>query len=363
MSPQEGQFSGSLQFGPDDPTRVVVSVRGELDIATAGAFRELLAEAIAGGGRQLVIDMSQLDFLDAAGLGVIVGTASRLRPLGGHLDVHSPSASTYRTFEITKFTHVIHIERPAALPALAGNVGVLAAIQLTRSVLDAALALVVSMAQAVVAGADGVSLTLARSGRLSTVAASNDVVLEMDHDQYDTGEGPCLSAATEGQPFHLESLGHEGRWPAFVPRARARGIETILSTPLLSASGPIGALNIYSRTSGAFADREKRLADMFAAESATVIANAERAGSMDQLDQSLQQVLLSRRVIAQAQGMIMHRDHVSAAAAYAVLRQMSRDSRSSLGAVADGMLRSASEPRRPDAVTTAGVEKDPAPPS
>jgi hypothetical protein len=51
-----------------------------------------------------------------------------------------------------------------------------------RQLRDAALKLVVTMTQEVVAGADGVSSTLPRNGQLQTVVASNDVVLAMDHD-------------------------------------------------------------------------------------------------------------------------------------------------------------------------------------
>lgn len=90
--------------------------------------------------------------------------------------------------------------------------------------------------------------TLSGNGRLGTVAASNDVVLEMDHDQYDTGEGPCLD-----------------------------------STPLVAADLPIGALNVYSRTVGAFAEHEKQWADQFAAaEAVVVMANAEVTKDRDQ---------------------------------------------------------------------------------
>ena len=72
-------------------------------------------------------------------------------------------------------------------------------------------------------GADGVSVTLERNGRLATVASSNDTVMRMDDHQYETGEGPCLSAAAEGHWFHIESLAQRrGGRPSFrLPRKRA----------------------------------------------------------------------------------------------------------------------------------------------
>jgi len=84
---------------------------------------------------------------------------------------------------------------------------------------------------------------------MGTVAATDDTVAQMDRDQYATGQGPCLAAAGEGHWFHVESVDEEGRWPDFVPRARAGGIGSILSTPLMATGGrSVGALNIYSRT-------------------------------------------------------------------------------------------------------------------
>ena len=90
---------------------------------------------------------------------------------------------------------------------------------------DAALRLVTALAETTVENADGVSVTLERHGRVMTVAASDDAVKEMDHHQYDTGEGPCLAAKAEGQWFYIESLAEETRWPNFVPLALEQGIQ------------------------------------------------------------------------------------------------------------------------------------------
>jgi hypothetical protein len=90
-------------------------------------------------------------------------------------------------------------------------------------------------------------VSLRHRGRLATVAASDQVILDMDAVQYATGEGPCMSASVEGHRLHAESLDTEARWPAFTPRASALGINAILSAPLIAHDKPIGALNIYSR--------------------------------------------------------------------------------------------------------------------
>ena len=355
MTAVRDQLSGSVRV---DGGRAVVSLVGELDISTVARLRALVDEAIAVGARRVVINLAEVRFLDAGALAVFAIAAERLRTSGGELAVSGATQSIYRLFEVTGLTEALHVDRPAVGSALLRGLAGVAAIPRSRDVLDAALKLVVTMAQAVVQGADGVSITLPRNGRFGTVAASNDVVLEMDHDQYDTGEGPCLDAAIQGERFHIVALGEEGRWPAFVPRAQARGIESILSTPLLSTDRPIGALNIYSRTIGAFAAHEKEWADQFAAEAATVVSSARVDQSVHGLSTQIRAALHSREVIALAQGMVMQRDGVAPAAAHATLMETSRASGRRLRDVSDDLVRANSDATAAGVPATIGAPSD-----
>ena len=124
----------------------------------------------------------------------------------------------------------------ATQPDLARDLLKVATIPANIDVLDAALRLVVALARVTVGGADGVSVSLRRHGVLTTVAASDETVTGMDRDQYATGEGPCVAAATEGHWFHVESLEDERRWPAFIPEP-GNGASTA-SFPRRSSPGP-----------------------------------------------------------------------------------------------------------------------------
>jgi len=215
-----------------------------------------------------------------------------------------------------------------------------AAIPANEDVLDAALRLVVALARVTVTGADGVSVCLSRHGTLTTVAASDATVTGMDRDQYATGEGPCVAAATEGHWFHVESLDDEVRWPAFIPRARDRGINSILSTPLLTQTRPVGALNIYSRRARAFAAPELELSSMLATRASDLLVSAAMDVSMEDLSRQLQEALRGRDVIAQARGVLMERHRVAADIAYTMLRRSSRQSNTSLRRVAEEIMAS-----------------------
>src|SRR6185312_16538081 len=105
---------------------------------------------------------------------------------------------------------------------------------------------------------------LFRYNALTTVASSDQTILDMDAEQYATGEGPCVDASVSGHWLHAESLDTETRWPSFTPRARGLGIEAILSLPLRTFEKPVGALNVYSRTANAFETKDQATAAAFA---------------------------------------------------------------------------------------------------
>lgn len=194
----------------------------------------------------------------------------------------------------------------------------------TRSagLVDAALRLVAQLASLTVRGADGVSITLERHGRMMTAASSDETIRRMDDHQYTTGEGPCLAAASRGVWFHSTRLADEERWPAFVPRAIDEGIASIMSTPLLISANPVGAINMYSRTGDVFGSAEKDVAAFFARRAADILAEAAEQ-DRDQ-GSRISQALTSREVIAMAQGVHMARLGVSADEAAAELYRTAR---------------------------------------
>jgi anti-sigma B factor antagonist len=69
--------------GEDVP---VVAVHGELDIEGAPELRRALIEAIdAHSGQRVIVDLEVVDFIDSAGLGVLLGGLERARGAGGDL--------------------------------------------------------------------------------------------------------------------------------------------------------------------------------------------------------------------------------------------------------------------------------------
>jgi anti-sigma B factor antagonist len=86
----------------------VLSLTGEVDIATAPPLREALVEA-QGGSAKVVVDFSGVEFMDSTGLGVLVGALKRTRMSQGDLVLAALGSASKKVFEITGLTDVFEI--------------------------------------------------------------------------------------------------------------------------------------------------------------------------------------------------------------------------------------------------------------
>ncbi|HET9738922.1 MAG TPA: STAS domain-containing protein [Solirubrobacteraceae bacterium] len=96
----------------------VLAVHGELDFDGAPNLRLALVEAIdENPGQRVVVDLEGVDFIDSAGLGVLVGGLKRARSYHGQLVLVATGRSVIRVLELTGLTRVfeIHPSRAAAL--------------------------------------------------------------------------------------------------------------------------------------------------------------------------------------------------------------------------------------------------------
>jgi len=84
----------------EEDAYVIVAVGGEIDIATAGQLRDQLY-ALATGSRPLIADLDQATFIDAAGLGALVGASRRAAQHGARLQVVCARPQIRRLFELT----------------------------------------------------------------------------------------------------------------------------------------------------------------------------------------------------------------------------------------------------------------------
>jgi anti-sigma B factor antagonist len=90
--------------------QTVVSVRGEIDMATAPSLWKQLSEAIPEGEGNLVIDLAATRFVDSTGMGVFVRAFERLQQGGNQLVLRSPNHTTRKVIELTGLDGVVIVE-------------------------------------------------------------------------------------------------------------------------------------------------------------------------------------------------------------------------------------------------------------
>lgn len=87
---------------------VVVTVTGEVDAHTAPAVREVVESAI-GPAARVIVDLTDVTFLDSTGLGVFVTALKHLREVDGSLDLVITSPRVLKVFTLTGLDVVIPI--------------------------------------------------------------------------------------------------------------------------------------------------------------------------------------------------------------------------------------------------------------
>ena len=177
-------------------------------------------------------------------------------------------------------------------------------------------------------------ITLQPNGRPLTVASSGLLASQLDELQYGLDQGPCLSAIRMGEEVQIDDLATEQRWHKYALRALAHGVRSSLSLPLNTQRGPVGAVNLYSRSPGFFQDADKRHARRFADNASVAVGIAARIASHAVLTDQLRDALASRAVIDQAIGVIMAEQRCSAGEAFAILRTASQNRNTKLRQIA-----------------------------
>ncbi len=97
----------------------VVVLQGELDLFTAPRFLMVLLESIEHGARRVVVDLTEVTFVDSTALGALIGAGKRLGGVEGSLAIVCPPGSIRRLLELTSLDSIIEIyaSREEALSA------------------------------------------------------------------------------------------------------------------------------------------------------------------------------------------------------------------------------------------------------
>jgi anti-anti-sigma factor len=341
--PGQARLSDALSVTIEvlDGDRAVVRLRGDLDLATAPLLAYAVRMLSAGDRCEVCVDAADLSFCDCAGVEVILRAVRRSREAGGRLTVVRPSRPLRRVLEILDLRDEELLggarpswpaldDRPGPAPKLVTDLADVAGRLAIQEMLDDAIGQLTRLCGRVVEAVDDASVTVRRSGRYATLAATGELAQRLDSVQYRADDGPCVEALSGRVPVSTTEMGTETRWLCFTQRARDAGIRGVLSVPLeLGGDTVLGSLNLYSRR-GAFTETDVATATAMSICAIAALTAVREREKIANLEKALQ----SNRDIGMALGIIMARRAMTPANAFDLLRTVRQRSQRKLAEVA-----------------------------
>jgi len=167
--------------------------------------------------------------------------------------------------------------------------------------------------------------------RVETAAATHPLVAELDKLQLACGEGPDIDVLEDRFSLIVSDTQAEMRWPTWAKAVAAAGIRSLLSVRLYTSSTTIGTLNLYDEQPGKFDVADQEIAHVLARHAAVALSTAMQT-------ENLWQAIDSRKLVGQAQGILMERYDLNGDQAFAVLLRYSQDKNIKLRAVAERLI-------------------------
>jgi anti-sigma B factor antagonist len=106
LTPEEPRFASSNSVDAQGDN--LMTLRGELDMSSAGALRDNVEQLVAGGCRKIVFDLDELSFMDSSGIAVLVFAANNI----GDVRLINASSIIRRIIEATGLSGVLKLDQP-----------------------------------------------------------------------------------------------------------------------------------------------------------------------------------------------------------------------------------------------------------
>lgn len=178
---------------------------------------------------------------------------------------------------------------------------------------------------------------------MATLLSTDPRVERSDLLQNSLGEGPSITGGYLDDVLSSDDIEVDGRWPTWAPAARDLGIGALISVRLYTVSDTTGILTLYFHTPRTITDDDRQVAAL-----AGIHASIElnRRYPLQQ-HHRLWRTVESQHRIGQAQGILMEKLQISAAAAFTVLHRLANDTGTKLDDLVDQLLETGSLPESP----------------
>ena len=92
----------------------LVALHGELDIAAAPKLSHAFSDLLDIGCERVIVDLSQLSFIDSTGIHTLIAAAAAVEDSGGLMTLHAPNEHVRRVFDVVRLADLIPIEEGVA---------------------------------------------------------------------------------------------------------------------------------------------------------------------------------------------------------------------------------------------------------
>ncbi|WP_245916664.1 GAF and ANTAR domain-containing protein [Nocardioides gansuensis] len=186
--------------------------------------------------------------------------------------------------------------------------------------------------------------------KVETIAATDDVVAKLDAIQMQIGQGPDIEVLSDRTSVLVRDVRTEARWPEWASLVASTGIRSMLGMRLYTSSTTIGSLNFYDPEPDHFDLHDRQVAHVLARHAAIALDNARDS-------ENLWKAIDARKLIGQAQGILMERFAIDADQAFAVLMRYSQHHNVKLHTVAEQLVMTRSLPPAPPQAASGGPSR------
>jgi GAF domain-containing protein len=163
--------------------------------------------------------------------------------------------------------------------------------------------------------------------RIETVASTDSLVAGLAAKQTELHEGPDISIIRDRNSVIVDDTHQESRWPGWAAAAAEAGVRSMVGVRLYTSERTIGSLNLYDARPHQFSEADRQVAHVLARHAAVALWQVQESDH-------LWRAIDARKLIGQAQGILMERHDVDDERAFAVLRRYSQENNMKLRDVA-----------------------------
>jgi GAF domain-containing protein len=172
---------------------------------------------------------------------------------------------------------------------------------------------------------------------VETAAATDPLVEELDQFHVTCGEGPGLASIDDSLTVRVADTRFDLRWEKWARCLDERGVRSVITARMTTGSSDLGTLNLFHSEPDAFDTDDEAVAAILARHAAVALASARRA-------ENLWLAIDARKLVGQAQGILMERFDLSPDQAFAVLLRYSQTKNIKLRDVAELLVSQRSLP-------------------